>query len=136
MNREKQYDDSTIILLLRSECFDSWFSLYSMRKTWVTEQHNLMSCVLVSLILDSQAESMYMICSVRISQRQKSYKTFFISHNKLHDHIHIKCKLLILSSSSTVSENSKSMIIKSIIKLKNYLNTASENDITLQSNFM
>ena len=45
-------------------------------------------------------------------------KTSFVSHNKLHDHIHIKCKSSVLSSSSTVSENSKSMIIKSKIKLK------------------
>ena len=45
-------------------------------------------------------------------------KTSFVSHNKLHDHIHIKCKLLILSSSSTVSENSESTIIKSVIKSK------------------
>ena len=45
-------------------------------------------------------------------------KTFFISYNKLHDHICIKCKLLILSSSSTVSEKSKSMIIELKVKLK------------------
>src|SRR5436190_3364162 len=37
-------------------------------------------------------------------------KTSFVSHNKLHDHICIKCKLLILSSSSTVFENSELMI--------------------------
>ena len=45
-------------------------------------------------------------------------KTFFVSHNKLHDHIHIKYKSLILSLSSTVSENSKSTIIKSKVKSK------------------
>ena len=45
-------------------------------------------------------------------------KTFFVSHNKLHDHICTECKLLILSLSSTVSENSKSMIIKLKIKSK------------------
>ena len=45
-------------------------------------------------------------------------KASFISHNKLHDHICTECKLLILSPSSTVSENSKSMIIKSMIKSK------------------
>ncbi len=49
------------------------------------------------------------------------YKTSFISHNKLHDHIHIKCKSLILSLSLTVSENSKPMIIKSRIKSKKLL---------------
>src|SRR5438034_6745385 len=45
-------------------------------------------------------------------------KTSFISHNKLHDHIHIKCKSSVLSSSSTVSENSKPTIIKLRIKSK------------------
>src|SRR5436190_16762245 len=45
-------------------------------------------------------------------------KTFFVSHNKLHDHIHIECKSLILSSSSTASENSESMIIELRIKSK------------------
>ena len=45
-------------------------------------------------------------------------KTFFVSHNKLHDYIHIKYKLSVLSSSSTVSENSESIIIKSKIKSK------------------
>ena len=45
-------------------------------------------------------------------------KTFFVSHNKLHDHICIKCKLLILSLSPTVSENSESTIIESRIKSK------------------
>ena len=49
------------------------------------------------------------------------YKTFFVSHNKLHDYICIKCKLLILSLSSTISENSKSTIIESIIKSKKLL---------------
>ena len=44
-------------------------------------------------------------------------KTCFISHNKLHNHIHIKCKSS-AQSDSTVSENSKSTIIKSVIKLK------------------
>ena len=45
-------------------------------------------------------------------------KTFFVSHNKLHDHICIKCKLSVLLLSSTISENSKSTIIKSMMKLK------------------
>ena len=48
-------------------------------------------------------------------------KTSFISYNKLHDHICIKCKSLILLSSSTVSENSKSTIIKLRVKLKKLL---------------
>ena len=48
-------------------------------------------------------------------------KIFFVSHNKLHDHIHTECKSLILSLSSTVSENSESMIIKSMIKSKKLL---------------
>src|SRR5204863_10150792 len=38
-------------------------------------------------------------------------KTFFISHNKLHDHICTECKLSIQSSSSSVLKNSKSTII-------------------------
>src|SRR5436190_2333393 len=45
-------------------------------------------------------------------------KTSFISHNKLHDYIHIKCKLLIQSLSLSVFENSKLIIIKSVIKSK------------------
>src|SRR5207248_410488 len=45
-------------------------------------------------------------------------KTSFISHNKLHDHIHTECKLLIQSLSSTVFENSESTIIKSRVKSK------------------
>ena len=45
-------------------------------------------------------------------------KTSFVSHNKLHDHIHTECKLLIQSSSSDVLKNSKSIIIESVIKLK------------------
>jgi len=45
-------------------------------------------------------------------------KTFFVSHNKLHDHICTECKLLIQSLSSSVSENNKSMIIESMIKSK------------------
>ncbi len=48
-------------------------------------------------------------------------KTSFVSHNKLHDHIHTEYKSLILSSSPTVSENSKSTIIKSRVKLKKLL---------------
>src|SRR5438034_3725241 len=32
-------------------------------------------------------------------------KTFFISHNKLHDHICTECKLLIQSSNSSVLKN-------------------------------
>ena len=45
-------------------------------------------------------------------------KTSFVSHNKLHDHICTECKLLIQSLSSSVLKNSKSMIIKSVIKSK------------------
>ena len=45
-------------------------------------------------------------------------KTFFISHNKLHDHIYTEYKLLIQSSSSSVLKNSKSTIIKSKVKSK------------------
>ena len=48
-------------------------------------------------------------------------KISFIFHNKLHDHICIKYKLSIQSLSSSVSENSKSMIIKSKIKSKKLL---------------
>ena len=45
-------------------------------------------------------------------------KIFFISHNKLHDHIHIKCKLSVQSLNSAVFKNNKLIIIKSIIKSK------------------
>ena len=45
-------------------------------------------------------------------------KTFFVSHNKLHDHICIKCKSSVQSLSSSVFKNSKSTIIKSVIKSK------------------
>ena len=48
-------------------------------------------------------------------------KTSFISHNKLHDHIHIKCKSSVQSLSSTVLKNSKSIIIKLMIKSKKLL---------------
>ena len=48
-------------------------------------------------------------------------KIFFISHNKLHDHIYTECKLLIQSLSSSVLKNSESMIIKSVIKSKKLL---------------
>ena len=48
-------------------------------------------------------------------------KTSFISHNKLHDHIHTECKLLVQSSSSSVFKNSKSIIIESVIKSKKLL---------------
>src|SRR5436190_1507329 len=43
-------------------------------------------------------------------------KTSFVSHNKLHDHIHTECKSSVLSLSSTISENSKSMIIELRVK--------------------
>ena len=45
-------------------------------------------------------------------------KTSFISHNKLHDHIYTECKSSVQSSSSSVFKNSKSTIIKSVIKSK------------------
>ena len=46
------------------------------------------------------------------------YKTSFISHNKLHDHICTECKLSVLSLSLTVFENSESIIIELMIKSK------------------
>ena len=45
-------------------------------------------------------------------------KTFFVFHNKLHNYICTECRLLIQSLNSSISENSKLMIIKSVIKLK------------------
>ena len=48
-------------------------------------------------------------------------KTSFISHNKLHDHIHTECKLSVQSSSSSVFKNSKLIIIESVIKSKKLL---------------
>ena len=44
-------------------------------------------------------------------------KTCFIFNNKLHNHIHTECKSL-AQSDSAVLKNSKSTIIKSVIKSK------------------